>query len=437
VSAEEEYVHLYVEAGPDKGRQVVVPEGGARLGRSESNDVVLNDDSLSRFHCRVFFKPDKSLWVMDLGSTNETLVNHKPVQESALHTGDRIGIGETTLLVINDRLVAESAEPATPPVPPGPAAAPPPDVDLGFQGRPPAKPAGELGKVVFAVVAVVVLVVGVFLMRKFSGGAPSLPADDAPVERSLEITYEKVEASPDNIFRYDLTLRDNLLAVRIDNLEDGRHLSREAAISPEMAAGLADTIEASGFFGLQPSYQGMAANVWDSWDLSVTIDRKTHRVHVLNRVEPENVRRVRETIEEYARNELGLAALALPPERLTQLAYEAVLQGQKLFDAREVHYQNLSLAIRAFQEAQLYLEGIEPKPDFYAIAVAGLEECRRALQTRYDEELFLAERGVKLRDWQTAANHLRVIIQLIPDRADERHEAARKKLIDVERRLQR
>ena len=65
------HFHLIVEEGPERGREISIPEAGARVGRARENDIVLDDASLSRFQCRFYFKEDR-LYVMDLGSTNCT-----------------------------------------------------------------------------------------------------------------------------------------------------------------------------------------------------------------------------------------------------------------------------------------------------------------------------------------------------------------------------
>ena len=46
---------LIAEAGPERGREITVPEGEISLGRSSENDVCLVDPILSRHHCRVSF----------------------------------------------------------------------------------------------------------------------------------------------------------------------------------------------------------------------------------------------------------------------------------------------------------------------------------------------------------------------------------------------
>ena len=114
-----------------------------------------------------------------------------------------------------------------------------------------------------------------------------------------------------------------------------------------------------------------------------------------------------------------------------------MLQGQKLYDGKDIKYANLSLAIKAFKEADFYLETIDPKPDFYAQIVSGREDCKRQLQDIYDDRAFRAERAIKLRDWKEASNQLRIILELIPEREDTRNQQAQVKLLDVERHLEK
>jgi len=162
-----------------------------------------------------------------------------------------------------------------------------------------------------------------------------------------------------------------------------------------------------------------------------------HRVQVTNRIEPDRFQAVRTAIEEFARNQIGLFALALPPERLVELARESCLQGRKHFDERDVRHDNLARAIRAFSEAETLLETVEPKPDFYAEAVAAREECARMLQERYESVMFRAQQAVRLQDWAEADRQFRVVLELIQNRSDERYETAYRQLLDVQRRLER
>ncbi len=423
---------MLIVAGPDAGREFVVADGAARLGRSSSNDIVLQDPAMSRFHCRFFFKPGEGLWAEDLGSANQTLLNQQPLHVARLHTGDILTIGATEIRVVNDQ-PAELA-PQNLFAAPVPAAAP--SGGTGTRGRGKIAALAACLLILFAVLWVVYAILGNGLRPPPSGGPPA-PADAAT--GALEIEYEKVQGSPRNIFRYALQLRGQELSVQIDDLENSRHVpgTQRKKIDAEVVRRLTEEIQRSGFFEMQHEYRGLATNVWDQWDLRITAGRRTGRVRVLNVLEPDAFRRLRELLEEFGQNELGLAALALTPDKLRELAQSAFLQGRGLYDQRLVKNENLALAIRALRETEWYLETIQPKPDFYADAVTLLETAKRELDEVIKNHEFLAERAMKLKDWTEAANQLRTICDRIPDRADERHARARRRLIDVERNLKR
>lgn len=446
-NAQSPVIHLYVEKGPDRGRQITVPPAGARIGRSSKSDVELTDPSLSRFHCRVFFKPDGRLCVSDLGSTNATLVNGEPVMERDLAVDNVIEIGDTGLRVINNFLLGApgSLPPPAPPAPGAPEPASPVRIDLGLSGEPSedaespqSARKSPIRPWMWALLAAIVIVVQVVFFKRLTGeGSGARRAPPAPALAGLDIVYEKVEASPENIFRYEFRLKDGELAVRVDSLADNRHVAREKKIGADLLGSLSGDLSSSGFFDLEESYTGLAPGIWDSKELTITMGVRTHTVTVRNRVEPEAFARAREVLVEFARNELGLAAVALPPEKLMELGRDSVRLGKKLFDEREVRYGNLAAAIRSYDLAIWYVETIDPKPEFYPQAVSGLEDAKRELQQRYEDNRFQAERAVMLRDWATAAKHLRIVCELVPDRGDDRHAAAEKKLLDVERRIPR
>ena len=77
-----------------------IPLTGApiRIGRAPECELVLKDARASRRHARLHAR-DGVLVLTDLGSTNGTLVNGHRVTELVLGAGDRIQIGDTSLLV--------------------------------------------------------------------------------------------------------------------------------------------------------------------------------------------------------------------------------------------------------------------------------------------------------------------------------------------------
>ena len=79
------------------GHRLVVGPGGATLGRSRQCDLVLSDPNVSRRHAEI--RPRGGSWVLtDLGSTNGSRVNGRPVQGSeVVRPGDEIELGATVL----------------------------------------------------------------------------------------------------------------------------------------------------------------------------------------------------------------------------------------------------------------------------------------------------------------------------------------------------
>lgn len=69
------------------------------IGRSTETDIVLRDPLVSHEHSRVVKKRDE-WFIMDLGSTNGTVVGREMIKEPALlKNGQKIKIGETVFQV--------------------------------------------------------------------------------------------------------------------------------------------------------------------------------------------------------------------------------------------------------------------------------------------------------------------------------------------------
>jgi hypothetical protein len=71
----------------------------AIVGRDSACDVVLADPRVSRRHVRILIDPDGTLAFEDLGSSNGTLHNGAARSRGPLRVGDRLRVGDTTLVV--------------------------------------------------------------------------------------------------------------------------------------------------------------------------------------------------------------------------------------------------------------------------------------------------------------------------------------------------
>jgi diguanylate cyclase (GGDEF)-like protein len=67
------------------------------IGRSNENDIKVDDVGVSRVHCRVVHRTD-GYHIEDLGSTNGTVLNGSSVGSALLRSGDRIQLGPAATL---------------------------------------------------------------------------------------------------------------------------------------------------------------------------------------------------------------------------------------------------------------------------------------------------------------------------------------------------
>jgi hypothetical protein len=86
---------LIFQEGPVRVGDIELDRPATTIGRSHSNDVVLEDTRVSRHHARVT-RNDAGVAIEDLGSRNGTAVNGRAVQgPQRLVDGDEVRVGDT------------------------------------------------------------------------------------------------------------------------------------------------------------------------------------------------------------------------------------------------------------------------------------------------------------------------------------------------------
>jgi len=436
---------LIFEKGLRAGAQIPIATENTTLGRSSQCDIDIPDPALSRVHCTFQLK-GVELWLKDHQSANETLVNDKPVTEQKLNPGDIITVGDSiiriTLSASEPFVSAESSASVLPPPRPGDVI-----IDLGFDAPDPSESAQQkniLRPILWGFTALLILMTCIWFIFTLDTDKPS-PKTKALVseqDSSLLLYYEKIDATAVNIFRYELSLTaDGMLVVKIDDLAGGnRHIRKEKKVEPDILLDLSRSIMGSGFFALEKKYVGFAADphTLSEYNMVAAIGKKVHSCHIVNRSdEPEAFRTIREKIETFSKNELGIWAIQFSSEKLTALAQNAFEVANKHYAERDVRFGNRFDAIRNFKEALFYLDTVNPKPPFYDQLKANLDTATADLTQQLQEQNFRADRAINLADWPTAARELRIICELIPDRADEAHQTAARKLLDVEKRIKK
>ena len=96
--------YLIVIAGTQVGEMISLKETTV-LGRGLEADVRLVEEKMSRKHCRLYVENGEA-YIEDLRSSNGTYVNGRRIDRHKLIDGDKIQVGETTILkfTYNDQL---------------------------------------------------------------------------------------------------------------------------------------------------------------------------------------------------------------------------------------------------------------------------------------------------------------------------------------------
>ncbi|MCB9595517.1 MAG: sigma 54-interacting transcriptional regulator [Sandaracinaceae bacterium] len=89
---------LVILSGDDRGREKIIEGDLFRIGKSRDNELVLQDETVSRAHCEIV-RERRGYLLRDLGSTNGTLLDGAEIKEAWLKPGAVITVGKVELKV--------------------------------------------------------------------------------------------------------------------------------------------------------------------------------------------------------------------------------------------------------------------------------------------------------------------------------------------------
>ena len=372
---------LLITSGPMSGTRFEVGAGGVRLGRSSSNDVHIPDEELSRNHCLFEQSGEAGIRVTDLKSANGTFVNGEQLGSDSreLKPGDMIEVGSTAISVVGDE------PPPTPlraaPVAVGAA------IDLGLGTSPTAASQGEsasrpsakkpgghpramLANVLWIVAALIVAVaIAVVLCAPRDSEKPvvSPVVEEKPEKKLISLCYEKIEADAARVFSYRMDVDSaGVLHVAFDDVPgENRHVDKKAKLSEKAMKRILEVLDRPGFAALDDAYTGSSAeveNALKSFRIRVVRWNSIKDVLVENTQEPDAFREVRESLEAFSRNELGIWAIQYSKEKLIELSEESAKVGDTKWEDREVEYGNLSASVKAYLFRQVRGSAAERLP---------------------------------------------------------------------------
>jgi pSer/pThr/pTyr-binding forkhead associated (FHA) protein len=90
---------IYIHRGPSQGSRYLITAAGATIGRSASNEIFLDDVTVSRKHGEISVQ-GMAFQYTDLGSLNGSYINSVQKVNHHLQSGDEIQIGKFHMLFI-------------------------------------------------------------------------------------------------------------------------------------------------------------------------------------------------------------------------------------------------------------------------------------------------------------------------------------------------
>ena len=92
-------VYLRVVGGPDHGKVFDLSSGGCYIVGRTAGDILLNDTKVSSRHAEIKILGPEEYYIIDLASTNGTLLNGKRVDRRKFKHEDEIQLGDTIIRV--------------------------------------------------------------------------------------------------------------------------------------------------------------------------------------------------------------------------------------------------------------------------------------------------------------------------------------------------
>ncbi len=91
-------IRVEVTRGPDTGRVCLATSGTISVGTADGNDLVLTDETVSRYHLELSHRGDR-ISVVDHGSTNGTISGSVAISSATVAPGTALSLGRTSIRV--------------------------------------------------------------------------------------------------------------------------------------------------------------------------------------------------------------------------------------------------------------------------------------------------------------------------------------------------
>ncbi|HCE42271.1 MAG TPA: hypothetical protein DET40_01830 [Lentisphaeria bacterium] len=484
---------FYIE-GNKIGASYELTPPGVSIGRESDNDVILDSEASSRYHAKLELK-DGEWFVKDLGSTNGTKLNDLKISGDArLNEGDRISIGKEVLL-FGKTLDARKTEtpPVTPPPPvqtPSPAAEPAkpdsavkPSIDAAksdavkeekksflnfFSSKDsPEKTDGDKPKTpddisstaekmdffakkedkeavkrkhasmlfyIIVIGAAVLMVLLFLLFDKIQAESEKnrKPKQAAASTTPFMVNYEKQITTADNIFRYELSIRDDKICVMRDDLKCQIKYRKEKKVDKDSLQKLEQELKETDFMNLAEQQAGVPSEGTDELKLlTISFGNNLNSIRIKNTFEPTSFKEAVRILEDFSKLILKIPTISQTADEMKNIAEEEFRNAEMLFKNYQAKDENLRIAIQKYNLVVDNLESFEPKPEMYDKAYQQCQEAKKILDDELKRLKSDGERNLRLSKFEDAKEvYLKIKAKADPE--EPLYGMARQKVIDID-----
>ncbi len=249
---------------------------------------------------------------------------------------------------------------------------------------------------------------------------------------SFMVNYEKQITTADNIFRYELSIRDNKIYVMRDDLKCQIKFKKEKKIDIDSLKKLELELKETDFMNLAEQQAGVPSEGTDEVKiLTIAIGNNLNSIRIKNTFEPTSFKDAVKGLEDFSKINLKIPTISQTADEMKNIAEEEFRNAEMLFKNYQAKDENLRLAVQKYGFVVDNLESFEPKPEMYDKAY---QQCQLAKKLLDDELKNLAsdgERNLRLGKLQDAKDvYMRIKEKAPPE--DPLYEFARNKVVKID-----
>ncbi len=246
------------------------------------------------------------------------------------------------------------------------------------------------------------------------------------------VNYEKQITTADNIFRYELSIRDNKITVMRDDLRCQIKFKKDKKIDDDTLKKLEQELKETDFMNLAEQQAGVPSEGTDEVKiLTIASGNNLNSVRIKNTFEPTSFKEAVRSLEDFSKITLQIPTISQTAEEMKAVAEEEFRNAEMLFKNYQAKDENLRLAIQKYALVVDNLESFEPKPEMYDKAYQQEQEAKKILDETLKGLMSDGERNLRLQKYEDAKEvYIRIRAKARPE--DSCYDFARNKILQID-----